>query len=417
MAAMAVHCFMLILLACIGSMLCSVEDPLIPAFLKDEWTNLENDEALDYLTKYELCMAKTYRNNDRCNVYRQQIDGHLAGCMIQEGGVGHVNGRCPQVDHLYRHNSTRPWPEGSNLLSIVKTMKEHGSNTLVLLGDSLTGQSFGDVRCNLIRYGVPHTHNAENPVAKLCELSAPEVPTFQILFQPYTAERLSPFAQAVDKFEQLLANSVTDWLPVKGSVVFVINIGLHYNDDVKVLTDDCKRMFEYFLTKAKQGHIIFFRETTAQHFPTQDGAFGHGLLHSNTFVVKDESAHKIETLAQRMFNPSQPVQPAASTPVDATHADAHALVLPEFQKCAPLSGWEAFNKQNWRNTVAAAVLKEVDPAGVIKYVPFFKATAARNEFHLEGGDCTHYCHGPLLWMVLWDRVHQQLVKVMQEKGK
>lgn len=396
---------------------CSLGDPEIPTFFKDEWVTLENDEAFDYLTKYELCMAKTYRNNDICNRYKQPIDMRLGGCALHNGGVGHVNGLCPAVDHVYRHHSTQPWPNGSNFLSIVQTMLEHGSNTLVLLGDSLTAQSFADVRCNVIRYGMPNTYLAEHALVTLAKPSEPTNMTFQVVFLSFTNG-----VALTEQIGQLLSpHPKKPFLTVKGSVLFLFNMGLHYSD-VKVLWTEYRRAFAYFVDKVKkQGHVVFFRETTAQHFPTQDGAYGHSNLHRATFVVKDESAHKIDTLAQRMMNPSAALRPAGPSwwrymGFAATHNKAHELVLPEFQKCTPLSGWDAFNKQNWRNTLAASVLKEVDRAGLVSYIPFFQATAARDELHLEAGDCTHYCHNPLLWLVLWDRVHEQLVKVFEERS-
>lgn len=387
-------------------------DSPIPSFLHKYWVPMDTKEALQFMTPYEVCMAKQYRSEKRCERFKTKLDTKLAGCAIHEESKITKKGMCPTAHHLYRFHTTRPWPKGINILSIIQIMRKHGSNTLVLIGDSVTMQSYYDIYCELIRYGMTFKHTSglnnsmmviDNPGSSKKKSS--EV-FFQIIYRMYNKEGTDKFSSVSNSVDSWLSGGHKNVTTVKGRVLFVTNVGLHYNqyveEDSMTYNKTLATVASYLLSKAKQdGHIVMFRETSAQHFPTVDGRFGSPLLHPEVLLTSNIMVH---TMAQRVFAGSR-------------KRDEGLYVVPEFESCRPFENKEAVEIQRWRNHCLRSVLSELDPHKWIHLVPWFDATAARHDLHLlENGDCTHFCHQPMIWLPLWAEVYRALQKEFSRRA-
>ena len=90
---------------------------------------------------------------------------HNGGCSSEPGDLGHcganlngvvaTNRECSNYrGHFLRHKSTQPWPLSFSFPDIVKAMSDEGSNTVVLIGDSVTSQMLSDMFCRYIIFTV-----------------------------------------------------------------------------------------------------------------------------------------------------------------------------------------------------------------------------------------------------------------------
>ena len=87
----------------------------------------------------------------------------------------------------------------------------------------------------------------------------------------------------------------------------------------------------------------------------------------------------------------------------------HTVHVPFNEYCAPLRNQSSYDQNNWRNKVMLEVLQQVDPKHqYIKIAKFFEITAGRHDIHLRGGDCTHYCHFPMIWIPVYTEIYRIL---------
>lgn len=369
----------------------------------NEWVQLTDLEALQYYTKYEICMILSNKERNYCKEINN--DGHIGDCAAYNTGIGHVNSLCPNLGgFLFRHNSTRPWPESLSLIDIIKTMKKHGdSKQLVFVGDSLSVQQFWQAYCTLNRYGV-YKIDTETNNGKLLmkiKLAAPGITLgkehmgpeynqqydFYIHCFNYCSEHVGHFSRYIGEMSDALSatRNTTE------KITYVVNIGMHYNQrDGTNYKKELEPFLRYFLDFAdKRNDLVIFRETTAQHFESKDGLFRSIPTVLRDVKVTDPNKYDPEKTLQRVYR-DHSSDPAAEGVVKVPHAT----------ECRPMKD---YYPQDWRNRVAREVIKEMDPQGLIKIADFYRITAGRHDFHLPN-ECTHYCHGPMLWLPLWDMI-------------
>jgi hypothetical protein len=436
------------------------------------WIPMSPEEALNYYTPYEVC--KLYQLEERgssiqCSDFSAS-HAHLPdACLLEREGFASTTADCGRnAGAQLRHKSTLPWPEGYNFRSVVHRMRKHGMNTLFMIGDSITSQHLSDAYCAAHRLGfedisfidpqqfIPETVRTTSFMIPTYQgVGTKEKPYFQaihLLFErvvvidkatSFKADPLTvfPFSNDRKMIDMILGNptegvntSHTMFGTSTGKAVFIINAGLHdhgsdnYETSINVL-------LRFALFYAEQGHHVFFRETSTQHFKTETGEFPWGdptfswsfpeklkeEIHKNMSLIKAH-ASIVNELTKAMYGNSI----ATTTEVDASSASRrNSPNIEELQNRIHLNK-EMFHQaltatyscvhptslmdQNWKNKLAKLRMNEFDPSGQhIKILPFWEITAGRFDAHSRvKKDCSHFCNNPMLFLPLWDSLAKYL---------
>lgn len=177
-------------------------------------------------------------------------------------------------------------------------------NTIIMIGDSMTSQHASDAYCSAHRHGysdirmvntstfpdhtvrspsfiIPTHHNQgsiEKPYFQLYSLLFERVNINSAFASTVNVLMVDPFKDLYPVIQQILSSSSID--PQKA--IFVINTGLHDHDMSEYATTVMVllRFMEIVMTKSNPDkvaeHLVFFRETSAQHFKTITGEFPWG---------------------------------------------------------------------------------------------------------------------------------------------
>lgn len=287
-------------------------------------------------------------------------------------------------------------------------------------------------------------------------------------------------------------NTVLNSPFIEGKAVIVFNIGLHYNNyfdqstarTPKSLRDDYKKWIEYVFSTdtGSQNNeavgyagsssrspivnktVLFYRETSAQHFKTPDGLYTQA-MESNLNDIRKQSrdtrqADAITNLlvqgaapftadtasttnSLRRHNGTVPMTTAvevgevSGSPGDemtiarveeikaARRSAIEALLADPLYnyQCKPLDSINEARLNNWRNSVfheeyqafqeerAGEGGETISHRNRIHVLPFFKYTLPRFDLHSRYNDqvdCTHFCRTPLLWLPVWDAMYKTL---------
>jgi hypothetical protein len=433
----------------------------------DEWKPLGLHEALNYFTSFEVCQGFNQRRLSWC---QDHFVNDLGQCDISNSGAGVPGAVCPNLNGVfYRHVSMKTYPETRTLLDLIYLLLKNGYDQLFLWGDSVTRQHQGELFCQLKRFGVPGLSWNTTKIV---------IPNVNKLFKEYSRvgyDSSSKFAgnsfiSSTFSIDYLDMNGLWDFqekLPViknflsfqrSGSSVIVFNLGLHVNlnqdDPVKNATElrkSYKEVFDYLLHTEveKKNQLVFFRETSAQHFQTPDGSFRNRSSTENLLVpmeripVADDpirnmfSGDKLKQPIQHLHPHHQPHQKHHSSPknnnhsqeqttsqmedaalyLETVHTDmkkrfVHPLTTFLPLHCRPIPHEKAYHEQNWRNRIAIEELVKIDPGHEkIPIIPFYHHTAARFDVHLQNdNDCTHFCYGPMLWSMIGVNILETLEK-------
>jgi hypothetical protein len=375
--------------------------------LLKEWMPMDIYESLNFFSAYEVCQGFTARDTPGC---QQRFPSQVEPCSVAGGGVGHLHFLCPSLTSaFYRHQSTKPWPETRTIVDLMILMLKHGYDTLLVFGDSVTGQHMADLACQLQRFGIDRVWNGATITIKHLDKFFQERP---ISFDPVTdAKPIAASSIFRIHYVQLMGHS--EW-PERfrsfkeyvdrlreGSAVVLFNAGLHYNNNPEQLRKTAEDFVNYtmkVLIPDKKFHV-FFRETSAQHFPSGTGQFQthFTLPQGRKFSLEDEPI-------RRSFNGTKPS--LQDFPANESHPSAYFTSL-----CEPLKSAKAYHEQNWRNQLVIKEIEKVDPTfQQISVLPFYHITAARYDLHLDHFDCTHYCYGPMLWAPMTHRLVMKLHK-------
>jgi hypothetical protein len=390
----------------------------------NDWYPLNQTEALHFYTPYEICSL--LNRAEGC----ADVPGNLHRCSAHNHGtVHHLKITRDPFSFFLRHRSTFPWPESYNIADLVKLMYARGSNTVFLVGDSLMGQQFDDMFCSSSRLGfttfrykkhfLPGVADGFEIIPKLDGHIGPppeQAPFFHVLLvREGHQHRLN-----VSVVRNLMADPTVN-RHGNASCVLIFNHGLHFSYEdyqeqhlyASVMRDILPAYFEL----TKDGHLVIFRETSAQHFPTTYGEY-----REEAPVPKGRPW--VNTVASRLgiflpeatstFNVTGTLTsldyeiPRVSLRGNRARQDRFASIIAPSNHanvsftCAPLTMEQAWS-QNWKNRAVESVLQELDKSGKIGVAPFFNITAQRHDLHVANyGDCTHFNVSPMLWAPLMD---------------
>ena len=138
----------------------------------------------------------------------------------------------------------------------------------------------------------------------------------------------------------------------------------------------CRRIFPHFLDYVTKGkHLVLFRETSAQHFPTPNGLFPITGMPS---IEISPSSHvsSVSRIAEKLHLLYDPLRstPTTTTPITSTSTpftstptpliieeiNASTINQPWSWHCVPLSTDPAvLESHNWRNKMAMKVLSSL----------------------------------------------------------
>ena len=368
-----------------------------------------------------------------------------------------------------RHVSTKLWPESRNVGDLLTEMTRSGDNTVIFLGDSMSGQQASDAYCSLRRLGYNCTQYCNNcAISGKFEKSLTGKPNFYVRNPQSVGKDAHPYFQVLhvllnhlkfagstyedaEQYMQSMLSGIIESKFVKGRIFFVVNIGLHYRLE-DFYRESLRWLFKYFSSplfssffdgrNEAKGSIIVFRETSAQHFRSANGAFpwndstynysfpahlmneiqGKFSYAQFTYLIISEFLRIFFTTGNlsRIGGNSVDigaVQRGESTlPTLAAQRDSKEETLvravDESYSCVPVKSLRQLESQNWRGAVLQEVLDELRLGDSFPVIPFFNLTAARHDLHSRAKkDCTHFCQSPLLWLPVWD----SLVRIYKER--
>ena len=444
--------------------------------LYSHWEKIPINEALYYFTSYELCLW--YRSDTECKDHFPHINeaGNNNEC--------NTNNYCHPSSLLMKHKSTKPWPEGKTLLDIITLMKRHNANTLFLIGDSVSSQMQDDAFCNLRRYNIEVTRKvisfSEFPLKSFVAIDINKqdkgLPYFRIILIS------DSYGYGSSEFDQINIGSfdiIQHYLshgPVTNATnLFVFSTGLHFTfnyEETKLdeYEENIKR-YEQLMTHLVnnvmrnlllQGHVVLFRETSAQHFKTKSGMFKSKtnlnlqLLEEVYFNQEKSRLSWIQLLGYRSgvlssedFFSRNPTLELSNTSTT-THIPGRVLdslllhhledieniediekylskhntdvflnqkkyilyepnTVPsvDYYGCKAIESLDYLYEQNYLNRIAIEKIQDSNLSIGIVY--FHNITAARWDLHVSDygvyGDCTHFCNTPLLWQPAWNQIY------------
>lgn len=402
---------------------------LADGFLKEEWIPLTTQDALDYLPKETI-----FRYNSPllggCDSSRH--------CLATQGA-------------LLRHVSTKP--NTSAMLNTITHMLARGMNTLVIVGDSVSDQFFECLTSSLQSVlGQVHENVPGNSTMQVTSIvkflitsaqlrhfssqnsnhkrfhvkrgheghrdkSADSKHYLNIIRVRPTEDTVDIHADTLDKIAS--GTNFTNGVHVHGPVLIISNIGLHYNSEsnqekriygrgVELYSKDLSVVMPRYIELAKAGHLVYFRETTAQHFGDPLG----GLF----TYTNGPNWHRHGTLERRAYRDPKPEYVSSYTQgvrdlffghkndTSNTVVVMSSNNVPSFSlSCTPVRTEAEYLLQGWRNRMLHDIHKRFDPNNeFITIVPFYNASVSRHDAHHISFDCTHYCtHNILFWDPIW----------------
>ena len=191
-----------------------------------------------------------------------------------------------------------------------------------------------------------------------------------------------------------VVHSVISMPTVRGKILFIVNIGLHY-DDAADYTESLRKIFtsQLFNDISKQ-HFVLFRETGAQHFNTSTGEYSR--IRSGNFGQFTNEKKKrmmksltgvtspVKNILWKLFDNSSDNNHNYNNLMDPNLRDSLDNFYNTYlgTKCVPITSKQMYD-QNWRNRIVYQLLNETDPSGLVGVIPFFNLTAARHDHHLR----------------------------------
>jgi hypothetical protein len=374
--------------------------------LLDEWVPMDIYESLNFFTGFEVCQRFITGSSSWC---QERFQDDMGRCNVGSDREGYLHGFCSQLSSsFYRHQSTRPWPETRNIVDVMILMLKYGYDTLFLFGDSITRQHFSEMACQLKRLGIAAKSGdllsievpdldkfyAAHPIS--FDVETDTIPlvssTFRIHYQGIT-HRAEFERKEFNEFKRYVEHLRSN------STVILFNAGLHFNDPQylqKVVSDVFQYTMNYLVPE--KGFHVFFRESSAQHFPTANGVF-----HSRPHAKKE---------SRKFFSRNDPIRTMWKSAGSSLSAVNESHIFKYFSPiCEPIKNEKAYHEQNWRNRLVIQEIEKFDPTfSSISVLPFYHSTAARYDLHLDNFDCAHYCNGPMLWAPLTHELVMMLHK-------
>ncbi len=425
------------------------------SILSHQWHPITYEEMHRYYNAYETCVILA-NNPDYCTL-TDYTHNDIGGCSIYDRGeIYPQDASCPNLrGNFIKHESTKPWPDNKHIIDIMATMLQHGSNLVYFIGDSVTGQHYSETYCSLLRMGLTfiyadkhllivknpnndiHAYSNNKPYQdKDYNDSIHRYFVFRFIKHDRNGDTDTPLESVIDEIE----NNIKIYNNKKLLILFIINIGLHYNysDDIdmikeeKVMSSNMLEYFTYFKSLSQQyQHIVIFRETSAQHFHTSNGMYESQKSYIDyTFQLFEQDKIDNVVYFSNLVNSKQRhVKKHINTSItgnnttsitdsNMTHVTQKEDVMmkqvniPQLRFCKPFRTKQELYEGNWRNRVAYKVLEDIDPHHEhIHVARFYEVTAGRHDMHAIGTDCTHYCPSPILWYPLWQEIFDIVERV------
>lgn len=407
-------------------------------------------EALNYYTPYEVC--KLYRLEERSDLIKCNELGaskaHMPPtCLLEDEGLGSTPVICGHNDGAkLRYTSTQPFPESYNFRTVVNHMRRRGMNTIIMIGDSITSQHVADAFCSAYRHGYNDLQfidvskfpietirkpsfiipfNANNAGGATPTDDKPYFQVYHFLLErlhttgaPGEERRMNPmsssyFTQMKKVIDEILASSSTN----PNKAMFIVNAGLH--DQVpEYYIFTIHLVMKFFLSeygsKEDQSHVIFFRETSTQHFKTVTGEFPWNDK-SFSWSITDEVRQSVRNEMASLVSDQLIVSKHATTvgndgdtkqAIDHRIRKNHETLLHALEDSYNCQHSNQIEDQNWKNKIMHDKLKELDPTGnILHLLPFWNITVGRYDAHSRyKKDCSHYCNNPMIFLPLWDSI-------------
>lgn len=419
--------------------------------LDHQWVPMTYEEAHQYYNAHETCMAMADAPA-RCELdpngspFRHR---DLGGCGIHNRGLIYAHDvSCPNMKgNFLRHVSTKPWLESKkHIVDIMARMLSHrntsSSNLIYFIGDSVTGQHFADVLCSLSRVGLQFAaigtemlivkdpnHDDSHPINSIHDPERDKNEDFTqryFLFRNirYDRERNHRWSEALEELQRTLTPYHQAPSRQTQSVVFIVNMGLHFNirqetdnlsyqqEELEEMRTNLRTYFTYLISLAKEyGHIIIFRETSAQHFSKRNGLFSEENVQSipsdYDFSVLEDKQVDNQVYYSSLMNPEKRRQ---------IYRNDTLVNRPDIRMCRPFRTKQELHANNWKNREVFRILKELDPTHEYVHVArFHEVTAGRHDFHADGTDCTHFCSSSIIWYPLWQQIYDIVDQVFQKR--
>ncbi len=253
-------------------------------------------------------------------------------------------------------------------------------------------------------------------------------------------QQIYPLSNSFPIINQILSNSGTS----TGKAVFVINTGKHtYN--ANQLGASLNVLLRYALIFANQGHLIFFRETAAEHFKTtsKTGQFPQDDPNFDLEfdTVLRQQIHRNSTklisdalILEKMMKRENSLNTGVSTTNTVVGSSGgrfsilssmehkvnqnHALLKRIIEVGYSCENPQLINQQQWRHSVLVNKLQDSivmkNSNNLFKILPFWNITAGRFDAHSRTmNDCSHYCNNPMIWLPVWDTLARAILAQQQ----
>lgn len=382
----------------------------------NDWVSMSPVEALNYYTLGEVCKLWNGVENGLCKSYPEE---NLSDCGITWLNDGRHSDFCTNnIGSMLRYQSSKPWPESRNILDLIRMMKSNGSNTVVLIGDSITTQQLSATRCILRRFGVLAGDISFGKMSSggpldIIRVADPTGENNGVYFQIIMLW-ITPKDETDAQNIHAIIRSNMENRGVNGKVVYVVNAGAHYHpSQYKLYHDTMKVWLQMFIKEfIFRGDMVIFRETSAVHFDSNDRSFD--LMSGSADPTVPTSAMLTDQTSKFVrTSPSNAFGRAILLDNNSTHLPLVDPALFTQQYCQPFNEAHQARNQNWHNLVIHKLLAEIDPQKHLGVIPFFNITRARHDYHPlpktkgdenRDGDCRHWCGGPMIWFPVWEYV-------------
>lgn len=457
--------------------------------IASSWVPMLPSEAFNHFTRAEVCRA--FRNrpvecsqrisqrklsdsfNDRCT--------SLNSIRTKKSTSPTTKSKfppCPYAESaFFRHSSSSAETSGDfTLVDVILIMiTQLHRHRLVLVGDSISRQQVESSLCELLRRG--YSVDATNPLDYVLKLKHGQS------FRNYTLTKSDMAAIPDHKFHiELVYLQPTFWpsynwprvqeklerIPPRSAVV-IMNMGLHlYHPNPEVLPvyeNQFEMLFNHTmatLLNSTNRQLVFYRESSAQHFPTFDGSFyevelppedlspqpmdplnqlsyrchpfrdSDSLVHQywrNALAIK--VLRKLNILGALSFSAFSDVTSFSAKMADGLKSHMYPPSFVSFlEQWLQIKNNHTQASESKRN-VSMSVVPRKQPLSVadkrrqllglsatdsdedyhlpvyhggITLLSFYMETSARYDLHSKNTDCSHFCQSPMLWLPIWQQL-------------
>jgi hypothetical protein len=396
-------------------------------------------QSMQYFTSSEVCSVFTARRQEVCQerfgIQNTTTTSLMKSsfCSVSDKGVGWVNHVCPNLSGtIFRFSLSTDSPSNERtIIDFIMTAVYHGYDTLLLIGDSITVQHYYDLYCQLLRYGedegltiqmfgltmyinnidkylekhrIPYfeeqqrrkeekEYNRSSSTKKEEKRRGNDTAVSSSASSPYSSIKFTTFVIRYFRAYIKVSETIESFLGKQSdaSVIILFNLGLHFNSNIsssdvstvgpRELQTVYNNFFGHSLNTLIKKHqqIVFFRETSAQHFPTINGAFDSHNFSTN--FKYDSREDPVKQLYDKNVADAGSVGGAGQQVMtNQENAGADVDLIDKrfphkafFTECVPILTKEQYDSQNWRNKLAEKVLSEIDPNHQeIPIIPFYQ---------------------------------------------